>query len=224
MLVTIHQPEYLPCLVLLGKIAQADTLVLIDNVQFNRSSLQHRAWISNSEGKSHWLTIPFVHKFPQNINQVEIADPKWGAKHEAFVGQTYKDAPYSERLEPIFEIYRERRTKVASVAEASMRFLFDVFGLIPSIVRASELDLAPDLHKGDLLLEICKQLGAKCYLSGRSGSTYLSKETFMFAGVDIAVNSYEPPSYTRSTEPEKSGRISGLDAAMWCEAPELLLK
>ena len=41
--IAIHQPEYFPWLGFLDKSRQVDAFVLLDNVQFDRSSLQHRA-------------------------------------------------------------------------------------------------------------------------------------------------------------------------------------
>ena len=46
----------------------------------------------------------------------------------------------------------------------------------PRVVRASAL--AATGQKGDLVLAICRELGAKVYLSGKTGATYLDRGTF----------------------------------------------
>ena len=92
MKVAIHQPEYLPHLGLLAKIKAVDLFVLLDDVQFNRASLQHRAKIAGPRGME-WLTIPFRHAHPQTIDAVEIADPTWWWQHRNRIAGIYQAAP-----------------------------------------------------------------------------------------------------------------------------------
>jgi hypothetical protein len=90
--VVIHQPEYFPWLGFLDKARQADVLVLLDSVQFDRSSLQHRAKIVGANGPL-WLTMPYVHRFPQRIDEVELAADRWSVKHQKSVQACYGRAP-----------------------------------------------------------------------------------------------------------------------------------
>lgn len=46
-----HQPQYLPYLGLLDKIAAADVFVLQDDLQFSRSSFQNRNRIRTSDSR-----------------------------------------------------------------------------------------------------------------------------------------------------------------------------
>ena len=57
MIVTAHQPAYLPWLGLLHKAALSDVFVLVDNVQFEKDSFINRNKLRSPEGW-RWLTVP----------------------------------------------------------------------------------------------------------------------------------------------------------------------
>src|SRR5688572_16072809 len=92
MKVAIHQPEYFPWLGFLDKARRADVLVFLDSVQFDRSSLQHRAKVAGANGV-FWLTIPFIHRHPQRIDELAFADPRWAVKHWKSLQAAYRRAP-----------------------------------------------------------------------------------------------------------------------------------
>ena len=210
--VAIHQPEYMPWLGLLDKAKKSDVFVLLDDVQFNRASLQHRAKITDGKGGSQWLTIPFVHRHPQLICEVEIAD-EWQSRHAEKLAAVHD---YRAVLRcagmsggSLHEFFHSSRfLKVVDAATVSMQFLFGAFNIAPKIVRSSEL--GAEGAKGDRVLDICRRLSATRYLSGRSGATYLDHEAFARAGVEIAVQNYTVPQY-REGQPAVDG-LSALDA------------
>ena len=210
--VAIHQPEYFPWPGLLAKARNADIFVLLDNVQFDRASLQHRSKIAGANGV-HWLTIPFVHKFPQRIDEVAPVDDRWRVKHWKSLVADYARAPgwksASAMLEPFFARSYER---VVDAASASLELLFAAFAVTTRVVRASTL--AASGEKGALVLAICQELGASTYLSGRTGATYLDHETFAAHGVTIEVQKYSPAPYarTRPLADDEARGLSALDA------------
>ena len=229
MLVTIHQPEYLPCLPLLAKLGQAELCVMLDDVQFNRSSLQQRARIAGPTGNGAWMTIPFVHAFPQSIDAVQIADPKWSDKHRTALYQHYMNAPHWLRGQDLLgevvesaDFLKPLCKNLATVTSTSMILLSGAFNVHPEFRRADRLDLPADVKKGDRVLAICKAVGATGYLSGHAGSRYLDLDAFKAADIDVYVNSYVAPSYREGIDAELH-RISALDAVMWLEAPTAVL-
>ena len=217
MRVAIHQPEYLPCLPLLAKLRKADVVVLLDDVQFNRASLQHRAKVAGPSGLVRWVSIPYRHAHPQRIMDLQVADESYRESHMGTLGALYRTAPAFATVEPIVaDLYERLRfldlSCVAVVARASMDLLMSAFGVAPArIVRSSTL--AADGMKGDRVLDICRRLKASTYIAGRAGSTYLDRDAFAAAGVAIEVSEYEAPRY-REGQPEDAG-LSGIDAWMW---------
>ena len=57
MIITAHQPAYLPWLGLIHKIAISDVYVFLDNVQFEKNSFTNRNKIKTANGPI-WLTVP----------------------------------------------------------------------------------------------------------------------------------------------------------------------
>jgi hypothetical protein len=208
--VAIHQPEYFPWLGYFDKARRADVFVLLDDVQFDRSSLQHRARVAGPNGPV-WLTIPFVHRFPQRIDEVVVADDRWRSKHwktlQACYGRAagWKDA--APQLESFFAVPRPR---LVEATIGSVQLMLDVLGVGTRVVRSSALGVSG--QKADLVLEICRTLGATRYLSGRTGAAYLDAAVFASAGVEIEVQSFTVSPYPKLREPDEPRGLSALDA------------
>jgi WbqC-like protein family len=223
--VAIHQPEYFPWLGFLDKARRADVFVLLDTVQFDRSSLQHRAKVIGSGGVV-WLTIPFVHRFPQPIDEVGFADPRWATKHEKTLQACYgRAAGYKLAAPKLQAFFAAPRATLAEATMASVALLLEAFEVRPPrLCRASEL--AARGEKADLVLAICKELGARRYLSGRTGATYLDAGVFAAAGIEIVLQEFTPPAYPRIRDVagDEARGISALDAwlNLGVDAPALI--
>jgi hypothetical protein len=210
--IAIHQPEYFPWLGYLDKAMKCDVFVLLDSVQFDRSSLQHRAKAIGPNGVL-WLTIPFVHAFPQRIDEVRFADPRWATKHMKSLQAAYGRAPGWKAALPALEAFFARpHARMVDALIGSVELLFGAFGVSPpEIVRTSTLDVRGE--KAELVRDVCKRLGATRYLSGRTGATYLADADLAADGIEVVVQSFTPPAYPRRAVPEDEARgISALDA------------
>lgn len=210
--VVIHQPEYFPWLGYLDKARRADVFVVLDTVQFDRSSLQHRAKVLGPNGPL-WLTVPFVHRFPQTIGDVRFADPRWAVKHMKSLQAAYgRAAGWRAASAPLTTFFARPFDRVVDAMTASVELLWDVFDVRPkTVVLASSL--AARGEKADLVRSICRELGATRYLSGRTGATYLPVEQLCEEGLEVVVQSFTPPPYPRRTVDEATTRgLSALDA------------
>lgn len=201
MRLAIHQPEYLPCLALVAKAARVDRLVLLDDCQFNRDSLQQRARIAGPAGDLRWLTIPFKHGHPQRICDVIAAGEKWGEKHAAIARECYAGLPgWPEIAADLGSIWDNPVGRVADNVAASMEIVFAAFGVAAPEGATSSLHVGG--QKGDRVLAICKALGARTYVCGRGGAGYLDADAFRAAGVEIEVSTFAPVGVHRAGLPE----------------------
>jgi hypothetical protein len=187
----------------------ADLLVLLDIVNFDRESLQHRCRLA-CNGESRWLTIPYRHiGEPQRLRSLEPLDHTWPKAHLARIREWYRGAD-AKRLQAIGDWYTthgptsdESLESVAIYAWKSMTYLVDICGLIaPPIILASALHPPAKGwgQKSDLVLNLCAAvfggagaLGRPTYLSGVTGSKYLDYAAFERAGISIEVQAYAPP-------------------------------
>lgn len=177
MKVAIHQPEYWPLPKLLAKWRAADLLILLDIVQFDRSSLQHRCRLLDGT-QPRVLTIDYRHAGSQQIRMVEAAHSDWPRLHWNRVAQWYWGAP-ADRLRGVQRWFEGLipDEAVSYYAWESMRYLAeDLCGLtMPEVVPASSL-MPPQGgwgEKGYLVRDLCLTVGASSYLSGQSGARYL---------------------------------------------------
>jgi len=195
--VCIHQGEYWPLPRLLAKWAAADLLIVLDIAQFDRSSLQHRARLqSRFDHAGRWLTIPFAHLgSPQQIRVLEPVERHWAMHHWSRLREWYRGADPG-RLAEIEAWFVQQDADhgqaISTYALESMRWLATVIGIDTPYVLASALIPPPGGWggKSDLVLNLCKSVGAGVYLSGVRGASYLDWTAFERAGLSIEVQAY----------------------------------
>lgn len=204
MLVTIHQPEHLPWLGFFDKARRADLLVLLDGVQFRKNYFQNRNRVRTSTG-SAWVTVPVLTKGSshQNIRDVQINDegsPRWREKYWGTVEQAYRRAPFwNDYQQPLRDVLWSETASLAALNESLIKLLCDWFAIAVPTVRSSELEV--DGARSDLLLAICRRVGADRYLSGISGREYLDVASFEQAGIGVEFHEFHHPLYRQQREP-----------------------
>lgn len=202
MIITIHQPEHLPWLGFIHKTSMADVMVLLDNVQFRKNYYQHRNKIRISSGFS-WITIP-IQKHPLNIliNEIKIDNThKWQKNCWKTLYFNYKKAPYFSRYSRFFEeIYSRSWQFLAELNIKIIKKLLEFFDITTKLIIASELNGVSG-KRDDLLLAICKKLGAEKYLSGISGKDYLDIKKFEQAGIKVTFQEFYHPIYRQCYQP-----------------------
>ena len=188
----------------MDKLRQCDTLVLLDHVQFEKNYFQNRNRIRTStlQGWS-WLTVPVRLKgrFGDPINTIEIDNTSdWRRKHLAALEQHYHKAltfqPYWASLQMHYERPSQR---LIDLSLPLIRWLAECYRLSTTLVRSSQLSVSGS--RTDLLLAICRQVGATTYLSGISGRDYLDVEAFQREGIAVRFQEFHHPIYRQCYEP-----------------------
>jgi WbqC-like protein len=195
----IHQSEYWPIPRLLAKWRAADLLILLDIVQFNRESLQHRCKVRANDGMVRTLTIPFRHEvpFPQ-IRALEAAEADWMEKHQTRLHQWYRGRAALERLGVVDEWFTEaaahRHEGVAFHSARTMLTAAAWARVTVPVIWASTLLPPPGGWgpKNELIVNLCQAVRAKTYLSGRSGALYLDSGLFERHGIGIEIQAFQP--------------------------------
>lgn len=213
MIVTIHQPSYLPWIPFLEKGLGSDIYVLLDNVQFAKNSEQNRNRIKTAQG-ARWLTVPVSRSHDTPIREVRIAGRHWQRKHCESIAESYVRAPHYEAVAPeLFALVEEASESLLELNLAVDRLFFRWAGFAGRIVLASELDVPGT--GSERVLNLCRALGATRYLSGISGADYLEVPTFEAAGIEVLFQQYQHQSYPQLYP--KLGflpRLSALDLFM----------
>lgn len=195
----IHQPQYLPYLGFFHKLNQGDIFVVMDSVQFMRRGIQHRNKIKTNKGEQ-WLTVPVFHQSPREeeyIKEVQIdSEIPWARKHWNTLLTNYSPAPYFDNY--AFELQQLLEQEWHYLCELDMvliQWIMEVLGIKKQIVYLSKL--AVDGTKSDLLIEVCKAVGADTYLSGSGGKGYMDLSLFEAAGINVIWQEFNSPSYNQ---------------------------
>lgn len=204
MILSIHQPAYLPWLGYLDRIANSDVHIFLDSVQLEKGGFSNRNRIKTPQGPL-WLTIPIKARGHQSSNLCQTAiaeDSDWRRKHLKSLTQCYGKAPFfGERIPRLQQWYDESRqfTQLADLCYSQLLFWLNEFGIKTSIIRSSTL--APEGTKSDLVLALCQSVGAKTYLSGALGRAYLREEDFRQVGIAVSYQDYKHPIYPQMYGP-----------------------
>lgn len=197
MVLTIHQPEHLVYLGIIKKIAEADTFVIFDSVQFKKNYFGNRNKIRTKDGWV-WLNVPVQHQsLATTFKETRIAaNTQWKEKYLKAIRIHYAKAPYFDTYYPRLEtIILNATESLCELNIALLMFALDAFGIKTNVIRSSELELSNTVHGSDLCLEICKTMKADTYLAGTSGKDYLKLNTFREAGIDVIFQDFKHPEY-----------------------------
>lgn len=217
MIVSIHQPAYLPWLGYFHKILHSDAFVFLDTVQMEKNGFVNRNRVRTSSG-IQWLSVPVLMKghTGKTIGEMRInrAD-SWKRKHLATLNQAYGKRPfYSSHAGDFSRLVEGGGDFLGDLLFEMLRYFLDAAGIKGRrIIRASELD--PQGRRAELLADICVKMGADTYLSGSMGRGYLELEPFEEAGIDVAFQEFRHPEYDQGY-PDFAPNMGIVDALFNC--------
>ena len=197
MKVSINQPAFLPWTGFFERIAISDLHIKLDHVQFEKNSLTNRNRIKGANGPI-WLTVPVKTsgKFQNNsIKELEIVSAEdWKKKHIKSIEMSYRKAKYFNDVFPMIQsIYEKPWDLLNPLLDESTSKIINYLKIETKIISSS--DLSVESKKADLVLNLCKKVGANEYISGPFGRDYLDLETFKNAGIRVRFHQHQYPTY-----------------------------
>jgi hypothetical protein len=193
MILSAHQPAYLPWVGYFNKIINSDIFIVMDSVQFEKNSYINRNQIVSPQGPI-WLTVPVYTKDYKEkiINEIEIQNTfDWGKKQWNSIYLNYKKSPYfpqySEYIHPLFN------TSFNYLGEY-LRFQLDIFkdilNIRTKILYLSELNV--NSKKQELVKDMCLISECNTFLFGSMGKQYAEKEYFDAFNINIKFQESKP--------------------------------
>ncbi|MBI3368558.1 MAG: WbqC family protein [Burkholderiales bacterium] len=199
--------------------ARADVFVYLDAVQFEKNSFTNRNRIKTAQGPL-WLTIPVKSKGHTGGTLLDLAiddTQPWRAKHLKSIEANYRKTPHFARYFPKLQALLDApHATLAEFGWAELRFWCDEFGIATRLLRQSALQ--PTGAKSDLVLGLCRQLGADHYLSGALGRDYLDVPAFAAQGIAVEFQNFDHPRYPQLWGGDFEPFMSVVDFCMNCGA------
>jgi hypothetical protein len=211
----ILQPGYLPWLGFFDQLIRSDVFVYYDDVQFDKNGWRNRNRIKSPAGP-HWLTVPVrITSLSQQILETKIDNRQpWARKHIGTIKQFYAQSPHLRRYLPeLEELLTQRWENLVDLDIAVIKTLCDWLGIKRRMLRSSELGITGE--RSERLLQICRHVGTRRYLSGTAAQGYLNVELFAQNGIEVEWQNYQHPVY-----PQQHGEfvpyLSVLDLLLNC--------
>jgi len=205
MIVSIHQPVYIPWLGYFHKIAHSDVHIFLDDVEYSKNNLFNRNKIKTPQG-SAWLTIPVKYKSSNMICETMFDESSdWQNKHWKTIKLNYSKSIFFKEYEHLFEKIYGSPWKYLSDFNIEMnKMISEQFGIKTKFVKSSELHVKG--ASNERLINLCHAIGVDTYLSGKGAvnaednpydKPYLDIELFKKNNIEVKVQDFIHPEYNQ---------------------------
>ena len=213
MILSVHQPNFIPWIGYFHKIASSDIFILLDQVQYPRGkSVANRNKIKTINGVVE-LVVPISkpkgNEGKINYNELTFADPEWYVKILKTIYYSYSKSPYFTEV----YVWIERLFQMTNFCEMNVRFIEELIhklGVKTILKRQSEFNFDAQLKNNDLILSLCKVNHATVYLSGTGAKAYNNSELYTANLIELTYTDFTHPTYPQQFGPFES-HLSMLD-------------
>lgn len=185
MVLSAHQPHFLPWLGYFNKVVKSDTFVWLEDVQFRKNYFQNRSKIKANQ-EELWLTLPVKKgKLNENINEIELVKGREFLKLLKTIKNYYSKTPYFEdHFHDIEKIISNSNSSLNDLNFELFHYLLTVLDIKTKIVRSTNLQLEKT-DPNNRLIEICGKLKATKYIAGKGGRNYMNVNLFKENNIQI---------------------------------------
>lgn len=194
MIVSIHQPDYIPWLGLYYKMAHSDIFVYLDDAQYSNEADHNVNVIKTAQGALR-LKVPVEQHLGDLICNVRTKDElRWKEKHLKTIQMNYGKAKFFQEVFPGFaEVIENHSGSIADLNMAINRYICNGFEIKTPILKSSELGIKT--AREQRVIDICLAVGGKEYLSGNGARVYQTEEHFTECGLKLSYLDYKPIEY-----------------------------
>ena len=191
MILSVHQPNYIPWGGYFYKLFCSDLFIFFDDVQFSKNSFTNRVQVTTKK-KVSWLTMPVKYSFGDNINQVKLAQEDWQVRHLSTIKNIYSRTPYfKENWKDCENLFRFlTNTNLNYVNKKIILTIAKWLDIKINYKCSSDIDNKKNLKAEDRLIDIIKQCGATKYLSGTGAKKYQNEDKFKLEKIKIIYSDY----------------------------------
>ena len=199
MIVSIHQPNYLPWLGFFDKIKKSEYFVIFDNVQFPRGKnhFGHRNKIKTNNS-TIWLTVPLLGKSDfKNFNEIKINYNGWQEKHLSLIESFYKKSPFFPNyFEDIKNILSKTHNSLCDLNTELILYFLKQLDIKTQILFSSQI-CPNEIFGSEKINYILQNLQSTQYISGDGPGSlrYINEDNFKQNNIDLTWQHYNPNPY-----------------------------
>ena len=216
--VAIHQPNFFPWLGYFDKIAEADTFIFLDDVQFPKTG---GVWTNRVQlligGEAHWMTAAIDRNYhgTRTIREMQyLASNPWREKMLKSVRANYSRHPFFDDTMAL--IAPLVLNPESNVAEYNIQAVVKVAHLLKidtnKIKRSSHCGVQGSAT--ELLVALTQHVGGTTYLCGGGAAGYQQDAFFAQNNVRLQHQNFQHPTYLQRGQTHFIGGLSFIDAAM----------
>ena len=205
MVVSIHQPNYIPWLGFFNKVSQSDVYVVFDDVQYPMGKDFHnRNQIKTNNGKT-WLTIPVIGKSERReFSEIQIKNNGWNEKHLNNIKNFYGKTKYFNDYYPdLKKFYTKTYDKLIDLNMDMNKWFFKLLNIDTEIIYSSQIcyyqkNFKCNNLKGlDKIIYILNKTNTTRYITsnGPGASRYIDEKIFKDNNIELIWNEYKHPTY-----------------------------
>lgn len=216
MVVSVHQPNYIPWMGYFYKIQNSDIFVILDDVQYIRRSFINRNRIKTHQGILR-LTVPVENKgnFGCNINEIKIKNNlNWKENHLKNIEMNYKRSGFFHDFYDIFKscLIRDYE-KLSELNIDIIKTICQLLNIKTEMILSSTLSI--NETSTERIISICKAIGADTYLSGSGGAKYQDEKLFEEHSLKLVYSDFSEKPY-KQLWGDFSGGLSIIDYILNC--------
>jgi len=215
MILSGHQPCYLPGIQLFSKIVLSDAFMFVGHCQY-----QAKSWHSHNFIRTCKLSVPVQQKkLEQSINESEIAPVNnWRRKHIKSIEYAYSKSQYFDHYFPRLKYIIEHPwTTLDALNVTLIEQILKWLDIRTKILDGRSYDITNHDDPVDMLIQMCKAVGATEYLSNNGSAAeqggYIGQreiDKMLDAGITHRWQKFDHPRYGQEEE-MNGGRLSVID-------------
>jgi len=196
LVVTIHQPDFLPWQGFFERWRNSGVYIVLDDVQFIRRGWHNRDKIKTKDGV-RWFTVPVVQKgkYDQLIKDVLIDESTdWRSEHLRTLECNYRKAPGFQRcFNRLRAVYDRHHRLLIELNMDLLRFAAEELGITTPVVFASQKQVTT--KSTQRLVDLVKSVQGTAYLVGQGSKEYLDESLFLQEHIRVVWQEFSPVKY-----------------------------
>jgi len=187
MILSAHQPNFIPWTGYFLKVALSDIHIILDNVEYSKNGWTNRNKIQLS--LESYITLPVRKKDTGLlISGVNLAENYKTAinKTRKTLRQFYGKSPGFEFIDSVFfDVIDLDTASLFNINYYILTRFLDFLEIDTPLILMSNIETNKELKGTDLLVSICSKNSCTQYLSGLGAKNYLDESKFAHSFIDV---------------------------------------